>query len=85
MITRVEYQVTSSSISGWAIFRNDQQIGYRNDLFDAVAFATLLAEREAALPRHATRVAIEAGTEPAQAVRCSTWRHGDRRAIAAVL
>lgn len=77
MITRVEYQVSTSPANGWSIFRNDQQIGHRNDLFDAVAFATLLAEREAALPRHATRVAIEAGREPARLALWSAWRGGD--------
>lgn len=81
MITHVEYQVTSSPARGWAIFRNDQQIGYRYDLFDAVAFATLLAEREATLPRHATRVAIEAGREPAQVALWSAWRCGDPLAM----
>jgi hypothetical protein len=58
MTTRVSYLITSKPDRGWAILRDDQPIGHREELFDAVAFATHLAEREAALPHRATRVAM---------------------------
>jgi len=58
MTTLVSYHVTSRPDRGWAILRNNQPIGHREELFDAVAFATHLAEREAGSPHYATRVSV---------------------------
>lgn len=80
MTTRVSYHVTSKPDRGWAILRNDQPIGYREELFDAVVFATHLAEREAALPLHATRVAMRTERDArklvqwAMALEAEPWR-----------
>ena len=70
MTTRVSYHVTSRPDRGWAILRNNQPIGLREELFDAVAFATHLAEREAGLPHHATRVAVRTDRD---ARRVAQW------------
>lgn len=70
MTTRVSYHVTSRLDRGWAILRNNQPIGHREELFDAVAFATHLAEREAGLPHHATRVAVRTDRD---ARRVAQW------------
>lgn len=76
MTTRVSYHITSKPGRGWAILRNDQPIGHRGELFDAVAFATHLAEREAALPRHATRVAMRTERDARRAAQWAAERDG---------
>lgn len=70
MTTLVSYHVTSRPDRGWAILRNNQPIGLREELFDAVAFATHLAEREAGLPHYATRVAVRSEQD---ARRVAQW------------
>ena len=84
MTTRVSYHVTSSPDRGWNILRNDQPIGYREELFDAVVFATHLAEREAALPRHITRVAMRTERDVRKLVQWAAARRADHRATCAL-
>jgi hypothetical protein len=69
MTKRVSYHITSKPGRGWAILRDDQPVGIRSELFDAVALATHLAEREAALPRHATRVAMRTARDARKAAQ----------------
>jgi len=66
MVTYVEYQVTDGEESGWSVFRNNEQIGHRGDLFAAVDFATRFAEREAALPNCVPRVAVQTRSRAAR-------------------
>ncbi|MFC4763968.1 hypothetical protein [Dyella koreensis] len=74
MVTYVEYHVSHSENDGWSVFRNDEQIGHRGDLFEAVAFATHFAEREAALPDCMTRVAVQTSGEARRIGLWSAWR-----------
>jgi hypothetical protein len=54
----IEYTVSQHAGHGWVIQRDGHPIGRRRELFAAVSFATHLAEREATLPMHKTRVYI---------------------------
>jgi hypothetical protein len=55
----IEYCISGSSQNTWHIFRQDSQIGIRRSIFDAVDFATRIAEREAMLSYASTKVTIE--------------------------
>lgn len=57
---RIEYRISGGPPNGWMIFRQDMQIGIRRSIFDAVSFATHLAEREAVLGVALTKVAVDA-------------------------
>lgn len=63
----IQYVVAADKGNGWAVFRDGMQIGRRGDLFDAVAFATRFAEREAAATR--CRVRVTAERKPARLSR----------------
>jgi hypothetical protein len=53
-----EYTVSLLHGRGWVVLRNGDPIGRRSELFDAVSFATHLAEREATVSSLRTRVSV---------------------------
>lgn len=55
-MTAIDYLVAEGTCNGWAVFRNERQIAQRGDLYEAVDFATLLAEREARQTGNRVRV-----------------------------
>jgi hypothetical protein len=57
---RIEYRISGGPPNDWKIFRQGMQIGIRHSIFDAVVFATHLAEREAVLGVALTKVAMDA-------------------------
>lgn len=63
----IQYVVAADKGNGWAVFRDGMQIGRRGDLYDAVAFATRFAEREAVVTHCRVRVTTE--REPARLSR----------------
>ena len=60
MTIHTEYTVSLHHGRGWVVLRNGDPIGRRSELFDAVSFATHLAEREATVCRLPTRVSVGA-------------------------
>jgi hypothetical protein len=56
--THAEYSVSKHPSRGWVVRRNGDPIGYRAQLFNAVSFATHLAEREATVSSLATHVSM---------------------------
>jgi hypothetical protein len=59
MVTnRIEYCVAGSRRNGWKVLRQNRQLAHRRDMFDAVALATHIAEREARTGRSAVKVTL---------------------------
>lgn len=59
MVTnRIEYCVAGSRRNGWKVFRQNRQLARRRDMFDAVALATHIAEREARSCSFAVKVTL---------------------------
>lgn len=59
MVTnRIEYCVAGSRSKGWKVLRQNRQLAHRRDMFDAVALATHIAEREARSSRSAVKVTL---------------------------
>ncbi|HEX7814255.1 hypothetical protein [Dyella sp.] len=52
---RIEYCVAGSRRHGWNVMRQNRPLAFRQDIYDAVALATHIAEREA----HATEYAVK--------------------------
>ncbi|TBR40492.1 MULTISPECIES: hypothetical protein [Dyella] len=65
----IDYLVAEDTGDGWAVFRNACQVAHRGDLFDAVAFATHMAEREAT--RTPCRVRVTTSMDSLEAVKGS--------------
>ena len=60
MTTHAEYTVSLRQGHDWIVLRNGDPIGRRSELFDAVSFATHMAEREATVCSLPTRVSVRA-------------------------
>lgn len=58
MTNRIEYCVAGSRRSGWKVLRQNRQLAHRRDMFDAVALATHIAEREAQSRIFAVKVTL---------------------------
>lgn len=59
MITnRIEYCVAGNRRNGWKVLRQNRQLAHRRDVFDAVALATHIAEREARSGSSAVKVTL---------------------------
>lgn len=59
MVTnRIEYCVAGNRRNGWKVLRQNRQLAHRRDMFDAVALATHIAEREARSSRSAVKVTL---------------------------
>jgi hypothetical protein len=56
MTNRIEYCVAGSCGGGWKVLRQNRQLAHRRDMFDAVALATHIAEREARSSSSAVKV-----------------------------
>jgi hypothetical protein len=55
---QIEYCVAGSRRNGWQVLRQNRQLARRRDMFDAVALATHIAEREARSSCSAVKVVL---------------------------
>ena len=68
MTNRIEYCVAGGRGNGWKVLRQNRQLAHRSDMFDAVALATHIAEREARATSSAVKVTLADTYQFAEAV-----------------
>jgi hypothetical protein len=71
MVTnQIEYCVAGSRHNGWTVLRQNRQLAHRRDMFDAVALATHIAEREARSSSSAVKVMLAGKHQFTEAAPC---------------